>query len=412
MMWLQRETAPDGNGRRNAVRSALALGCCLVVVTTTSAQYDWTPHLGPQQTGFEQTKFGTWDLELMSVRGMIDRGFYESASYRTRRVRKIIEETRSPDAEASGPGNVFRRTTTHVDRRGRITSIEYGDPLTRKVIQRESFKYDDEGRLTEWRRARPPSEISVASISRILYPGRGPYGMAQTFEYFADGTLREWRACAIAVEQRLESCDEDYLTFDARGRIVAFGAGGQQVTITRAVDGNAVRIESREASRAEPFVLDVKRGGQIREVPDDTEDSAAGNRSWTDAEGRIVQYRVSGSGTPAYYWTATWEYGSAGKPTAIQKGLDLYRFDYDSRGRLVRIEQSLDPRIILRTYDAAGRLSTQQPPLFYRRMDPAMIGEERYTYDENGWLTAISVRDSAGQPVAETEFTYAGRDRD
>lgn len=412
MTWLQKYAHQGVSRLHRGVRCALVIGSCIFLFDTSRAQYDWTPHLGPQPTGFEQTKFGTWDLELISVRGMIDRSYYETTSHRAASVRKIVEETRSPDTEASGPGKVFRRTTTHLDRKGRITNIEYGDPLTRKVIQRESFKYDDEGRLTEWRRARPPSEVSVASISRILYPGKGPYGMAQTFAYYADGKLREWRACTIAVEQRLESCEEDYLTFDANGRIVAFGGGGQQVMIARAVDGNAVRIESRETGVAEPIVLEVKRSGQIREVPAGVKDNTAGNRSWTDGEGRIVQYRVSGSGTPAYYWTATWEYGRTGRPTAIQKGLDVYRFGYDSGERLVRIEQSLDPRIILRTYDAAGRLVTQQPPLFYRRMDPAMIGEERYSYDAQGRLTSISVRDSAGQPVAETEFTYMGRERD
>ncbi|MDX1429396.1 MAG: hypothetical protein R3282_03865 [Rhodothermales bacterium] len=376
-----------------------------------SAQYDWTPHLSPVTTGFELSRFGTWDLELLPVKGMVDRSYYESDRYAGLRIRKIVETTRSA-GEASGAASVFRHSTAHLDRQGRITRIEYADPLTRKVVQRETFKYDRDGRLLSWRRARPPSEVLVASVTRTRYPGRGPYGMAQTFSYDESGRLREWRACTISVEQRLEQCEEDYLVFDPAGRIVAFATAGTHHTIDRDVEGNAVRIEVREADGATHASFEVEIDGRtVTERPSD-DSLEAGNVGWLDESGRLIQYRVTQPDKPEYYWTATWTYDSRGRPQAVQKGFDRYEYRYDAAGRLIEVKQSRAPESVSRTYDASGGLHSQTPPLFYSRLDAGLAGEERYTYDDKGFLTGISVRNSDGQAIAETALSYQGRGAD
>ncbi len=391
----------------------MAVAACVLIAWTSLAtdavgQYDWRPHLGPVPTGFELSRFGTWDLEVIPIRGMVDKAYYESGQFEGSRIRKIVETTRSA-LDGSGSSSVFRRSTAHLDRKGRITRIEYADPLTGKVVQRETFSYDREGRLLSWARARPPSEILVASVTRTLYPGRRPYGMSQSFSYDEAGTMREWRACTISVEQRLEQCEEDYLLLDREARIVEFASAGTRHRILRDVRGNAVRIEVKDADGVRETALAVRHEGQtITERP--VNDSlAVGNVGWLDDQSRMIQYRVSQPDRPEYYWTATWTYDRENRPLAVQKGFDRYDYKYDAVGRLIGVSQSQTPGSVLRTYNASGRLHSQVPPLFYSRLDAGLAGEERYLYDERGYLTGITVRNSDGQEVAETEVSYLGR---
>ncbi len=390
------------------------LGICSALVvwallpTNAGAQYDWRPHLGPVPTGYEISRFGTWDLEVIPLRGMVDKAYYESGEFEGSRIRKIVETTRSA-ADASGSSSVFRRSTAHLDRQGRITRIEYADPLTGKVVQRESFSYDREGRLLSWRRARPPSEILVASVTRTLYPGRGPYGMSQTFSYDEDGTLREWRACTISVEQRLEQCEEDYLILDRAARIVEFAAAGTRHKIVRNAVGNAIRIEVMDADGKGSTALAISFDGKTVAERPAGDSLAVGNVGWMDEDGRMIQYRVSQPDKPEYYWTATWTYDREDRPLTVQKGFDRYEYKYDAAGRLIGVSQSLAPGSVLRTFNSRGRLHSQVPPLFYSRLDAGLSGEERYVYDDRGYLTGITVRNSDGQEVAQTDVNYLGR---
>ncbi|MBT8401701.1 MAG: hypothetical protein KJO98_14580 [Rhodothermia bacterium] len=403
-----------GSSPRQQIRGSTVFGVSFALVvwtllgTNASAQYDWRAHLGPVPTGYELSRFGTWDLEIIPIRGMVDKAYYESGQFEGSRIRKIVETTRSAE-DASGSASVFRRSTAHLDRQGRISRIEYADPLTGKVVQRESFSYDREGRLLSWRRARPPSEILVASVTRTLYPGRGPYGMSQSFSYDDDGTLREWRACTISVEQRLEQCEEDYLILDKAARVVEFAAAGTRHRIVRNAVGNAVRIEVLDADGKGSTALAVTFDGQTiaeRAVGDSL---AVGNMGWLDDAGRLIQYRVSQPDKPEYYWTATWAYDRENRPLSVQKGFDKYEYKYDAAGRLIGVTQSRAPESVLRTFNARGRLHSQVPPLFYSRLDAGLAGEERYDYDDRGYLTGISVRNSDGQEVAQTELSYLGR---
>ncbi len=403
------DTPVGGRGSLRQLLLAAALTASGALAETASGQYDWSAHLGPRPTGFEQSRFGRWDLEVVSIRGMIDRAYYESAPLASGRVRKVSEVTRAVGPDSS-KGQTFRRSTTYADRQGRITRIEYGDPLTGKVIQRETFTYDDGGRLVEWRRARPPSEVFVASIASTLYPDRAPYGMAQKFAYDDGGQLKEWRACAIVADQHLEKCDEDFVRFDGSGRIVGFGWPRSSFEIRRDLDGNAVTIvESDVASSSEQELFVEWGNGSLEERFVSGDDDSPANRAWFDDSGRMVQYRVVSASDADFYWTATWSHDSRGLPTRIQKGLDVYNLEYDTAGRLTSIEQSLEPKKIRRSFDASGRLILQEPPLFYRRLDPTSTGSERYTYSSTNMVERIEVRDATGRPVAETHFQYHGR---
>ncbi|NNE47804.1 MAG: hypothetical protein HKN37_14210 [Rhodothermales bacterium] len=385
---------------------AAVVWLCVAAPFPAYGQYDWTRHLGPRPTGFELERFGTWDLEPLSLRGMVDRAYYESDLLRSSAVRSIAEVTRVVAADGESVGQVFRRSRSHVDRSGHIKTIEYEDPLTKRVVQRESFTFDENGRLERWSRSRSPSEVLVASITRTQYPGAAPYGMAQTFSYYDDGSLKEWRACITSVNQKLQACDEDYLRLDRSARIVEFGWSGKSVTIERDIEGNASGIEIRNLATndVEQHEIVLQDGAVIEKKGE-----VVVGRSFFDDRGRLIQHQSHSAEEREYYTTLTWTYDDEGRVISITKAFDSYSFGRDEDGRIVSVDQTMIPHSIRMKFDAAGRVLDQQPPLFFRRLSPGAGGTESYAYDQAGLLDEIVVRDPEGSHVARTDFTYSYR---
>ncbi|NNE34736.1 MAG: hypothetical protein HKN13_05845 [Rhodothermales bacterium] len=230
--------------------------------------------------------------------------------------------------------------------------------------------------------------------------------MAQSFEYHADGSLKEWRACITSVNQKLQACDEDFLRLDPSGRIVDFGRSGERTSIVRDEDGNASTIEIRNLA-----TKDVERRAVVEEngVLLEKDGPTVVGRSFFDERGRLIQYQSQSADKHEYYTTLTWTYDNSDRVVSITKAFNSYSFVHDEDGRIIGVDQTTIPHKLRRRFDANGRLLDQQPPLFFRQLSPSARGSERYRYDPGGLLVEILVSNEEGAAIAGTEFTYAYR---
>jgi hypothetical protein len=388
-------------------RSAIALSLVLVLTTVpASAQYSWDAHFGPQQTGFERTWFGNWEIEILPVRGMIDRSVYESDRLASRGVRKINRTVTRHDRAGMG-SRVVHKSVSLVNSDGRVTATVYKNPQTGKQVQRESFKYDDSGRLLEWRPVRDPQEVPIASIAATAYAGHRPYGRYQMFRYYPDGTLMEWRACTPGRDRQSQACEDAYIKFDSAGRIIEFIWLEDVFRIQRDGDGNIESVESAHRGREKGFEMTIRYDDfVVRERYMNADSSVVENIVARDSQGRVVQYQIASLDTPGYYSTVTWDYADHGQLASIVRGLDSYVFAYDKAGRLTAVDQTVLPRTIRREYDERGRLSLQSPPLAYNRFDLLEEGSEVHRYDEAGLLLSISVVTTDGTELGVVDFDY------
>jgi hypothetical protein len=334
---------------------------------------------------------------------MVDRQFYESGALYEASVSGIAESTFAVDSLGRPVEPPFRRSRTVVDREGRVRRTEYLDPLTRRVVQRETFSYDDQGRLVEWTRSRPASEVTVASVTRTEFPGIAPYGMAQTFTYFDDGGLKEWRACTVSVDQRLQDCSEDYLVLDRRGLVIEIGWSGEVIRIDRDSLGTASAIEvvATGTGNVDSRTVSCADHGCIERQGDEVV-----GRSFYDAAGRIVQYHAFSKDSPEYYTTITWVYDDHGRAQSVAKAFDSYEFGHDADGRIVAVTQTAIPRTVRRKFGTRGQLREQQPPLFFRRLSPTATGTEKYTYNDFGLIAEIVVEGDDGRVTSKTVLDY------
>jgi YD repeat-containing protein len=389
-------------------RTGLAIILILAALASRDArsQYAWDEHFGSQPTGFEKRWFGNWEIEMVPMRGMIDRGWYESESRAERGVRQIRRKVVRNDKAGTGK-RVVHESLSLVNADGRITATVYFNPQTRKQVQRESFKYDESGRLLEWRPVLDPAEVAIASIAQTAYPGRLPFGRYQTFRYYEDGTLKEWRACTPGRDRRSQQCDDAYVTFDTAGRITGFIWLELAYTLERDAGGNVARVVATNRKRKTTLDLHVHYDDIVIRERFATEDSTlVENFTTRDSRGRVVQYKMTSPDTPGYYSTITWDYDAAGRITGIRRGLDTYAFSYDERGRLTTVQQSVLPLTINREYDERGRLSVQSPPLEYNRYDLVEVGKERFVYTEDGLPASITAVDTDGNEVGVVTFEY------
>lgn len=371
-----------------------------------ASQYAWNEHFGPQPTGFEMQWFGNWEVEMVPMRGMIDRAWYESDRRAEQGVRKIRRKVVRNDMGGDGQ-RVVHESMSLVDADGRVTATVYFNPHTHKQVQRESFTYDEAGRLLEWRPVMDPDEVAFASIARTAYPGRLPYGRYQTFRYHENGNLKEWRACTPGRDRRSQRCDDAYVTFDTAGRLTGFFWLEQAYELERDEKGNLSRATAK--NRKGKTTLDLKVQFDdivIREKFTTGDSTQVENVATRDSRGRIVQYRVSSPDTPGYYSTITWEYDEAGRIAGIRKGLDTYKFSYDNQGRLLKVEQTVLPQLITREYDKKGRIVAQTPPMEYNRYDLVEFGSERFEYTDDGLVASITAIDDAGNAVGVVTFEY------
>ncbi len=401
---------PTITSARRSLRPLLAgfvfLSAVLTTAQVTQAQYSWDAHFGPQQTGFEKHWFGNWEIEMLPLRGMINRSYYESDGLWQRGVRKIRREVTRVDMSA-GSERVVHRSFSLVNSHGQITATVYLDPQTGKQVQRESFKYDAAGRLLEWRPVRAPEDVPVASIAETFYPERLPYGRYQTFRYHDDGTLKAWQGCTPGKSRRSQQCDDAYIKFDGDGRISEFIWLEDVFSITRDADGNVSRVVSQNRNSGDGFDMTIRYDDfVVREQYVMADSSVAENIVARDSEGRVVQYQIASRDTPELYSTVTWDYNAAGQMASIRRGLDTYSFEYDSGGNLQRVEQSVLPRVVARTFDKAGRLISQSPPLRYNRFDLIEQGTEKVTYDDQGQVSRITVYDGDGAELGHVRFSY------
>jgi len=388
----------------------LTLAAALDSNEMARAQYAWDTHFGPQPTGFELHRFGNWELEMIAFRGMIDRAYYESdrrAELGVRRVHRTVTRF-----DRDGTRRVIHESTSLVDASGRMTATLYLNPHTHQQVQRESFKYDDGGRLVEWRPVKDPGEVAVASIAQTTYPGRLPYGRYQTFRYNDDGSLAEWRACNPGRERRSRRCDEAYIRFDSTGRISEFVSLEETYRLERDEAGNLSRVTATRRSGRVTLDVSVRYDDiVIRERHATKDSSIVENIATRDSRGRIVQYKTTSPANPDYYSTTTWEYDESGRLSGITRGLDRHDFGYNESGNLVSVDQSVLPASIRRTYDPSGRIIEQTPPMSYNRYDLVDTGTERISYTNDGLLASIRVFDATGNElgVVSFEYEYASR---
>ncbi|NNE34793.1 MAG: hypothetical protein HKN13_06135, partial [Rhodothermales bacterium] len=147
---------------------------------TAYSQYDWSEHFGPQETGFEKYWFGEVDLEVRGLRGMIDWKHYsagvQDSAYATK---KIVTKAYRVDRSTEEEQPVYSSFSL-LDTGGRQTSTTYLDPRTGKVIQRVAFRYDEHGRLVEWKPVKDPRDVAYAPTAQTIYSGSPPVGRSQS----------------------------------------------------------------------------------------------------------------------------------------------------------------------------------------------------------------------------------------
>ncbi len=400
----QRMTHPI---HRACFRAALLV--LVSIAGPARAQFDWSGHLGQQLSGFEKHWFSSWEMENTSLRGMIDRSYYESNTLAEHDIRRINRTVERPDRSGGG-STTIHRSTSLVDADGRITATLYFNPQTGKQVQRESFKYDDAGRLLEWRPLRDQADVPVASIATTIYNRMLPSGRYQRFLYHDNGQIREWAACTPGRDRRSNPCADAYVRFDSSGLVNQFIWRDEIYTLARDIAGTMVGATRTSASgriSRRDFTLSMQHDDFVLREQVVTPDSViAENIVARDSKGRVAQYQIGSIDDPDYYTTVTWTYDDAGRLTSLVRGLERFDFQYDDAGRLARVDQSSGTSTMAWRYDDDGRLIAQTPPMQYNRYDLIEEGEERYAYDDDGLLESITVVAEDGTVLGRISFTY------
>lgn len=381
----------------------------LTSASTSNAQYDWSPHLGEQLTGFEKYWFGKWDLEVRSLKGMIDWKHYSDPIKSDVGLVSRINREAMRRSAADSTESVVHRSQSIVRSDGRVSSTTYLDPKTGKTLQRELFRYDDDGRLVEWRPVRDPSDVSYASIARTLFVGTLPAGRSQHFSYYADGTLKNWHACGVT-GPGADSCSDTSLEFSPAGKLVAFSWLKNDYHLKRDASGRLVRVEIVNGVNGYRQVMEMQFDDVIiRERFVDSLNVGRENTVAKGMNGSILQYRVPSSAGSMQYSTTTWTYDSSGNISEIQKGLEHYLFERDKSGLVTMIQQSSAGPNLFRAFDENGVLISQTPALEYNRFDLVENGSEAFTYRDDGLLSNITVNSEIADSIARLDIEYEFR---
>ena len=378
----------------------------LLTVSDVSGQYDWTRHLGTQQTGFEKHWFGTWDLEVRTMRGMVDWNYYSGTKASSwGGLKKIVRRATRID-RADSSRHLVHHSETLFDPNGRPSVTVFLDPITGRPIQRELLKFDGMGRLLEWRPVKDPADVAFAPVTRTLFEDVLPVGRTQSFTYFPDGRLQRWNAC-LSDGRRNQRCDEAYAVFDSTEKVIEFAWLDARYRLKRNDQGNVEQIEIVDNRGRDTTTIVVQHDDLlVREKYVDVRFDGMERIASKTSGGRLAQYRIPSAPGSLQYSTTAWEYDAENRLTAIRKGLQEFRFGYDSAGHVVSAGESASGLTVTRTFDSSGRLSSQSPPRFYNRFDLVEQGIERFVYDSDGRLAAVNVFDQTGAKVAELTFEY------
>lgn len=237
-------------------------------------------------------------------------------------------------------------------------------------------------------------------------------GNVRTETTSAAGLVLETRD--IASEEGTEDLYTKY-TYDAQGRKTKEEYSDGTYIVYSYTGDYSSRVAAETAYLADGSVesetaYTYDTYGRVKSITVGKDGNTVSSTSWTyDAEGKKLSESVS-YGLSTSVAVTEYSYDALGRLSAVtypdESGLGIIYYIYDSNGNLSRIENS-EGTLREYSYSYLGQLdhitdytspkTDTETPSYFRK---------KYTYDNNGRVTAIAVQSSDGITVESFSYTY------